>query len=549
MPSYADLILASGAWIWLLFVFAFGACAGSLINVLVYRLPLGMSVVTPASRCPACGTRLTWRENIPVLGWLVLRGRCRFCKSRISPEYPLVEAFVGLSFVVLFFLWYVVPAGGREGSIWLGVDWGMIRPEWATYDAMFDRWPRQSWPEFIVLLAMTASLIAMSLVDLKTYTIPLQIPWFATAVGLVFHVGHAAYLSARGLGGLHTVPRAAIDGGAVWAWAIPTTTNWWWTGASVGGVLGLLLASVCVAKGWLRRSFADYAEWERTHLGEPAEPEPADDPGAAPVVPSESGFPFVRRLRRFVLVCGAVVAAFGAAGSMFAAKVGLPEWSGLLAGVLLGPLVAGASLRPLFGPPPKDEPPDPVVNGGGAASGPSAKHAPADTWIQYPHARREMVKEILFLTPCIAMAWLGGTVARSIWGGGADVSGAPMPLWVSVLTGVIMGYLIGGGVVWLFRIIGSLGFAKEALGLGDVHLMAAVGACTGWIDATLAFPLAAVVGLYWVIVHAVATRQMPRAMQFGPYLAVATMLVVLGKPLVEMGLAHLLGSETAVNLP
>jgi len=85
-----------------------------------------------------------------------------------------------------------------------------------------------------------------------------------------------------------------------------------------------------------------------------------------------------------------------------------------------------------------------------------------------------------------------------------------------------------------------------------VHLMAAVGACLGWIDATLAFPLAAVVGLYWVVVHAVATRQMPRAMQFGPYLAVATMLVVLGKPLIEEGLTSLLAIEPPdlpVNLP
>ncbi|MEO0630377.1 MAG: prepilin peptidase, partial [Planctomycetota bacterium] len=64
-------------WVPVLFVFAFGACVGSLINVLVYRLPLGLPVVVPSSRCPACATKLTWRENVPIFGWLLLGGRCR----------------------------------------------------------------------------------------------------------------------------------------------------------------------------------------------------------------------------------------------------------------------------------------------------------------------------------------------------------------------------------------------------------------------------------------------------------------------------------------
>ena len=91
------------------FAFAFGSCVGSLVNVLVYRLPLGISVVTPPSRCPSCNTQLTWRENIPVFGWIFLKGKCRFCKAKISAEYPLVEAFVGLLFVTLYVLFYMLP--------------------------------------------------------------------------------------------------------------------------------------------------------------------------------------------------------------------------------------------------------------------------------------------------------------------------------------------------------------------------------------------------------------------------------------------------------
>ena len=82
----------------------------------------------------------------------------------------------------------------------------------------FDKWARQSWPMFIVLLMLAASLVAMSLVDLKTYTIPLQIPWFATIVAVVFHVGYALYLSIAGIR-LQTVTAAPSP------WAIPISTN------------------------------------------------------------------------------------------------------------------------------------------------------------------------------------------------------------------------------------------------------------------------------------------------------------------------------------
>ena len=63
------------------FVFMFGACVGSFLNVLVWRLPTGQSVVTPPSRCPICGHKLGWRENLPILGWFILRGAARRASS------------------------------------------------------------------------------------------------------------------------------------------------------------------------------------------------------------------------------------------------------------------------------------------------------------------------------------------------------------------------------------------------------------------------------------------------------------------------------------
>jgi len=68
-----------------------GACVGSFLNVVAWRLPRQESLLLPPSHCPRCGTRLAWFENVPVLGWLLIRGRCRHCHRSVSPRYPLVE--------------------------------------------------------------------------------------------------------------------------------------------------------------------------------------------------------------------------------------------------------------------------------------------------------------------------------------------------------------------------------------------------------------------------------------------------------------------------
>jgi leader peptidase (prepilin peptidase)/N-methyltransferase len=77
-------------------VLALGASIGSFINVVVYRLPIRLSILWPPSRCPHCLNQLKAYDNLPILGWLLLKGRCRYCKSKISCRYPIVEGVTAI---------------------------------------------------------------------------------------------------------------------------------------------------------------------------------------------------------------------------------------------------------------------------------------------------------------------------------------------------------------------------------------------------------------------------------------------------------------------
>ena len=111
LPLNAWPIWAQGLfWFWIV---VFGASIGSFLNVVIYRAPRGMSLVHPGSHCPKCGHGIRARDNLPVLGWLLLRGKCRDCSADISPRYPLVEALVGAIFLGVVALYL----GGKGASL------------------------------------------------------------------------------------------------------------------------------------------------------------------------------------------------------------------------------------------------------------------------------------------------------------------------------------------------------------------------------------------------------------------------------------------------
>jgi leader peptidase (prepilin peptidase)/N-methyltransferase len=107
---------------------ALGACMGSFLNVVAWRLPRGQSFVRPPSHCPRCGTRLRWHDNLPILGWLLLGGNCRHCRTPIPVRYPAVELLAAGLWVALLFA--RPEAMGSAPNPWLVVLAGWTLAAW-----------------------------------------------------------------------------------------------------------------------------------------------------------------------------------------------------------------------------------------------------------------------------------------------------------------------------------------------------------------------------------------------------------------------------------
>ena len=131
-----------------------GAIIGSFLNVVAYRLPRKESLSRPGSRCPSCGTPIKPYDNVPVLSWLVLRGRCRACGAHISARYPLVEAITGLLCAA------VVIAKGADEDAWLGLAFVLVLVPIVLIDLDVRLIPNR-----LTLIGSVAALVILVLVD------------------------------------------------------------------------------------------------------------------------------------------------------------------------------------------------------------------------------------------------------------------------------------------------------------------------------------------------------------------------------------------------
>lgn len=190
------------------FAGVFGLAFGSFMNVIAYRVPLGRSVVSPASACPACNSPIRPRDNIPVVSWILLRGKCRDCGELISARYPIVEALTGLLFAVTVLI--------------VGVTWVL--------------------PAYLWFGAVTMVLI---LTDLDHKRIPNRILYPGTVVGLVLLAGGAALE-----GGAGDLGRAVLGGvfyfGGLFVLALIARGGFGFGDVKLALLLGLFLAF----RGW-----------------------------------------------------------------------------------------------------------------------------------------------------------------------------------------------------------------------------------------------------------------------------------------------------------
>jgi leader peptidase (prepilin peptidase)/N-methyltransferase len=391
--------------IYIIFLFALGGCVGSFLNVVVWRLPRDESLVSPGSHCPKCNTPLAWYDNLPVVGWIKLAGKCRHCKQPISIRYPIIEALTGLLFVFYYVMFFILHRGPCASSPYIYLDY--------EHNVFVERALNilDDWPIFGLYLFLIASLLAASLIDAELFIIPVGIPWLAALVGIIGHT---------------LIDRPDVPGALVIS--APTAA------LAAGGGLGLAISILLWKIGVLPQSFSE-------------------------------GEPLLEVDREAVAEENAQAQVEGR--------------------------------EPMAMPP------------------------------EFTRAQifAEIRKEMLFLMPPMLLAALWCLLTLRVHYLNGLWAGVAANYHVGGFLGSVFGALIGALVVWLTRILGTLGFGRVAMGLGDVHLMFGVGAIIGAGAATVAFFIAPFFGIL-VALSLMMTRTR-RELPYGPYLSMATGVVMI----------------------
>jgi leader peptidase (prepilin peptidase)/N-methyltransferase len=381
-------------WFWYIFLFIIGCCIGSFLNVVIYRLPRNKSLIKPGSFCPACGKHINWFDNIPLISWIVLTGKCRECKSPVSPRYFIIELLTGLVLSGLFILFFILGIRRFEIN-------GQTGPEAFIYGG---------WFIYLIYIILLAAFIAASAIDLKFWIIPISVCWFVTLVGLAGSAIAVYIINPDTIRYYHLLPYASADTGSL----------------AVGAVIGMIISYALLRAGIIKRSY----ENEQILSSKQEE--------------------------------------------------------------IIGQIQ-------------------------------SEKNSEKDDSEEINH-RIEVCKEIFFLLPIIIASITALAVSRTPPVSSAWRIFSQHPVIAGFL-GSLWGYFIGCAVVWLTRITGTLAFGKEAMGLGDVHLMGAAGSVIGPFMVVVAFFIAPFFGLFWVSMQMFfkKIRQIP----YGPFLSLGIFTVMI----------------------
>lgn len=462
MDTNAWLILAT-AW-WLLFWTAIGLCIGSFLNAVIYRLPRNRSLRSPLwSFCPHCKGPIHWFDNLPILSFVLLRGRCRSCGAFIPTRYVVVEAAMALIVLMLLDAMFI----GRVRA-------GLSLSQFGITDRLW-----YDWPILTAHIILFACLLAMSAIDLEHYWVDIRFTNFATLVGFACHT--------------IWTPKHSLQ------WIRPMDST----------AVVSLFALAGLAAVWI---------WQVCRPA--ADPETSDDPESVSPDPFISTAAESRQSEGKTFLPRSRAAGWVVAFLLLATFIALLlDESGTAdlrhTGRALLPLLVFCCLI--------------VVE--------STIPRPSDALIadaieeERPYARRMVLSELATMIPVILAGAIGwwlmagsGELPDRIAGAlhsGSDGSWRPLLGFATAASG----FLIGGALGWTIRIGFTLLFGKEALGTGDIHLMAAAGCVAGWPIVVLGFFLTCFLAMLgWLLT---LPFKRTRALPLGPWLSVSFLFLVI----------------------
>lgn len=476
----------------------FGSIIGSFLNVVIFRLPRGLSISQPRwSFCPRCEKRIRPHHNLPIVGWFLLRGKCAECGQPISAIYPTVEALSALVFMIAWdalFVAKLVPA--VSGPL---ADWGIL----------------------IAWLSLFACLLAISAMDIESYMIDVRALNLAMVLGVV---GHGIWWWQRGAefagpflsgddgsaGFVPTliprdVPRNLID-------ALPPAVSICACAAGAAWVLTVLGLRMFGVKA----TFDEVKALERpaaSEGGAGTESDEAERGGeqTAYLTGGAGGF----RPLPVILLCVVIlmIGIWQIAESAHLVGAAADRWRGMLSCLALMVVIVMSSLD-------SREADDQIIE---------------EIEAERSQARRMATREFAHFLPSLVVGfglffyYRSGhrldTALIALIGATGD------PAWLGALGGAIhagAGLVLGAGIGWFVRIGGTLAFGKEAFGSGDIFILAAIGACLGFWGAFFSFFLSVFLALAGVLLTAFAKRS--RALPFGPWLTLGAVVYLWVRP-------------------
>jgi len=458
--------LASAVF-WIIPVAVLGAVVGSFSNVVIFRLPIGLSVTQPRwSFCPHCRKRIRFYHNVPIVSWLLLRGRCHDCRTPIARVYPLIECMTALLFVM----------------VWDALFLAKTVPDIAG--------PAHDWPMAIAYISLFAGLLAMSAMDIESYIIDIRVSVFMTIMGIICH-------------GVWGIPATAINPIAAKPTnALPPAL------CLIGAAMGLIWLLTWLIGSRARGMRDPQALDSNTKNG----PHDNEDVPVTSAYTETVGQRF--RPTPIVVLCGVILALMAwqttAGDHAFYPRISAGGERGFVAGFLFMLLLILASMV-------TRESDDQII-----------EEIEADRARARPTALREFTWFVPALAVGIGLFVLlrrSGNLAAN-WQNAMEAAsdlGTMAPHAAGVVRAVAA-MVFAAALGWTVRILGTLALGKEAFGTGDIYIMAAIGAVAGFWAVVFSFFLAAILALIGVL--ATLFHKRSRAIPLGPWLAMGAFVTL-----------------------